>query len=86
MADMKLTEKTLEAFNFVKEHGGRVSTKDIQAGLGLEKIASVTGRVTSLCNKKLAVREYEEDSEGNRICYVVLTDDGMEYTQAADAE
>jgi Mn-dependent DtxR family transcriptional regulator len=78
----KLTEKTLEAFNFIKEKGGRVSTKDIQAGLNLEKIASVTGRVSSLCNKKLAVREYEEDSEGNRVCFVVLTDEGMAYNHA----
>ena len=84
METIKLTEKTLEAFNFIKEKGGRVSTKDIQAGLGLEKIASVTGRVTSLCNKGLAVREYEEDSEGNKVCFVVLTDEGMEYTSDAE--
>ncbi|MBQ4060557.1 MAG: hypothetical protein IJD46_00885 [Bacilli bacterium] len=85
MADtMKLTEKTLEAFNYIKSNGGRVSTKDIQAGLGLEKIASVTGRVTSLCNKGLAVREAEVDSEGNKTTFVVLTDEGMAYSQDAE--
>ena len=44
---MKLTEKTMEAFNYIKNHGGTCKTSEILEGLGLEKIASVTGRITA---------------------------------------
>ena len=44
---MVLKEKTQEAFDFIKNHGGSCTTAEIMNGLGLEKIASVTGRVKS---------------------------------------
>ena len=32
---MVLKEKTQEAFDYIKNHGGRCKTSEIQAGLGL---------------------------------------------------
>lgn len=77
---MVLKEKTQEAFDFIKNHGGRCKTSDIQAGLGLEKIASVTGRVNSLVKNGLATTEDGGKTEdGKKITYVVLTDAGLNY-------
>lgn len=77
---MVLKEKTQECFDFVKNHGGRCSTREIMEGLGLEKIASVTGRVNSLVKNDLATTEDGGKTEdGKKITYVVLTDAGLNY-------
>lgn len=82
---MKLTEKTLEAFNYIKENGGRVSTIELQSALGCEKIASVTGRVNSLVKKELAVRDKVKEGE-TEITYVVLTEAGKAFVPSDDEE
>ena len=82
---MVLKEKTQEAFDYIKNHGGRCKTSEIQAGLGLEKIASVTGRVNSLVKNGLAVTEDGGKTEdGKKITYVQLTDAGMNFVQDAE--
>lgn len=84
---MKLTEKTLEAFNYIKNHGGTCKTSEIMEGLGLDKIASVTGRINSLVKKGLAVTEDGGRTEDNhKITIVTLTDDGMNFVPSDDDE
>ena len=84
---MKLKEKTQECFDFIKSHGGRCKTSEIQAGLGLEKIASVTGRVNSLVKNGLATTEDGGKTEdGKKITFVQLTDAGMNYVPSDDEE
>lgn len=88
MEKINLTEKTLEALNYIRENGGRVSTAELMVGLGCEKIASVTGRVNSLVNKEMATREYEtitdENGKDKKICYVNLTEKGQNFTPDAE--
>lgn len=82
---MVLKEKTQEAFDYIKNHGGRCKTSDIQAGLGLEKIASVTGRVNSLVKNGLAVTEDGGKTEdGKKITYVQLTDAGLNFVPSEE--
>lgn len=84
---MKLTEKTLEAFDYIKNHGGSCKTSEIMEGLGLEKIASVTGRVNSLVKKGLAVTEDGGKTEDNhKITIVTLTEEGMNFVPSDDDE
>lgn len=84
---MVLKEKTQECLDFVKNHGGRCTTAEIQEGLGLEKIASVTGRVNSLVKNELATREDGGKTEdGKKITYVVLTEAGMNFVPSEDEE
>lgn len=83
---MALKEKTLEAFEFIKDNGGRVSTADIAEGLGIA-VSSVTGRVNSLVKNGLAVREkVEVEGSDKPVTYVQLTDEGMAYDPAEDVE
>lgn len=82
---MVLKEKTQEAFDYIKNHGGRCKTSDIQAGLGLEKIASVTGRVNSLVKNGLAVTEDGGKTEdGKKITFVQLTDAGLNFVPSEE--
>lgn len=84
---MKLTEKTLEAFNYIKNHGGSCKTSEIMEGLGLEKIASVTGRINSLVKKGLVVTEDGGRTDDNhKITIVTLTDEGMAFVPSEDDE
>ena len=82
---MVLTEKTQEAFDFIKNHGGKCTTAEIQAGLGLEKIASVTGRINSLVKNNLAVREDGGKTEdGKKITIVSLTEAGLNFVPSEE--
>ena len=84
---MKLTEKTQETLDYIKNHGGSCKTSEILEGLGLEKIASVTGRVNSLVKKGLATREDAGKTEdGKKITIVSLTEDGMNFVPSEDDE
>ena len=84
---MVLKEKTQEAFDFIKNHGGECKTSDIMEGLGLEKIASVTGRVNSLVKNGLAVTEDGGKTEdGKKITIVKLTEAGYNYVPSDDEE
>ncbi len=75
----QLKEKTQECFDFIKANGGRVTTTEIMEGLGLEKIASVTGRVNALVKAGFAVREKVDEGGEKPVTYVQLTDEGMAY-------
>ena len=82
-----LTEKTLEAWSFIKNHGGSCKTSEIMEGLGLEKIASVTGRVNSLVKKGFATTEDGGRTEDNhKITIVTLTAEGMNFVPGEDEE
>lgn len=82
-----LKEKTYEAFCFIKNHGGSCKTSEIMEGLGLEKIASVTGRVNALVKKGLVVTEDGGKTEdGKKITIVTLTEEGQNWVQPEDAE
>ena len=84
---MKLTEKSLNVFNFVKENGGRVSIDAICEGLGLAA-RSINANVTDLTKKGLVIRDKVagEGEDAKDITYVVLTDDGAAFVPATDAE
>lgn len=81
---MALKEKTLEAFNAIKDNGGRISTDELAEVLSVAK-NSVTGRVNSLVKNELAVREKVEDGD-KTITFVQLTDAGMAYDPSADED
>ncbi len=84
---MRLKEKTQEAFDFIKNHGGSCTTAEIKDGLGLEKIASVTGRVNSLVKNELATTEDGGKTEdGKKITIVTLTEKGQNYVPSDDEE
>ena len=87
MENIKLTEKSLEVFNYVKENGGRVSVEELAAGLG-RTARSVNANVTDLCSEKkgLAMREKvtPEGEDAKPITYVVLTEAGQAFVPAAE--
>ena len=84
---MVLKEKTQECLDFIKSHGGSCTTAEIQEGLGLEKIASVTGRVNSLVKNELAVRKDGGKTEdGKKITIVELTETGLNFVPSEDDE
>ena len=85
---MKLTEKSLNVFNFVKENGGRVTIDAICEALGLAA-RSINANVTDLTKKGLVIRDKVAAGEGEDakdITYVVLTDDGAAFVPGTDAE
>ena len=84
---MKLTEKSLSVFNYVKENGGRVTIEAICEGLDrLPK--SINANVTDLAKKGLVIRDKVagEGEDAKDITFVVLTDDGAAFVPGTDAE
>ena len=83
---MKLTEKSAEVLNYVKSNGGKVSIPELAEALGRSE-RSVGANVTDLTKKELTAREKVEIEGAEKpITYVVLTDAGMEWVPAEDAE
>lgn len=84
---MKLTEKSMEVLNYVRENGGRVSIEELAAGLNRTP-RSVNANVTDLCSEKkgLAIREKVagEGEDAKPITYVVLTEAGKEFVPTED--
>ena len=85
---MKLTEKSMEIFNLVKNGGGRVSIDELCEVTGRTP-RSVSANVTDLCNKELACRdkvpvEGGEGEDAKSVTYVVLTDEGMSFVPSED--
>ena len=82
---MKLTVKSNEVFQYVKENGGKVSITELAAALNRTE-KSVGANVTDLTKKGVAVREKvaAEEEGAKDITYVVLT--GVEPDEATDAE
>ena len=87
MENIKLTETSLEVFNYIKDNGGRVSVEELAAGLNRTP-RSVNANVTDLCSEKkgLAMREKVagEGEDAKPITYVVLTEAGMAYVPSQD--
>lgn len=76
---MKLTEKSLEVFNYVKDNGGKVSIPEIATALGRSE-RSIGANVTDLTKKEIAVREkVEVEGAEKPITYVVLTEMGKTF-------
>lgn len=69
---MKLTEKSSEVFNYVKQNG-RVSIEELVEAIG-RPARSINANVTDLTKKGLCVREKEAGEEKD-ITYVVVTPD-----------
>lgn len=82
---MKLTEKSMEVFNYVKENGGRVSVEELANGLG-RTARSVNANVTDLAKKELAIRDKVkgEGEDAKDITFVVLTDAGLAFVPSED--
>ena len=87
MDNIKLTEKSLEVFNYIKENGGRVSVEELATGLNRTP-RSVNANVTDLCSEKkgLAMRDKVagEGEDAKPITYVVLTEAGMAFVPTQD--
>lgn len=76
---MKLTEKSQEVFDYVKENGGHVAISELAAATGRTE-RSVGANVTDLTKKGLAVRvKVEAEGEEKPITYVDLTDEGKNF-------
>ena len=58
---MKLTEKSLEVFSYVKENGGRVPIDELCEATG-RAARSIGANVTDLCKKGLAARASSRSS------------------------
>lgn len=83
---MKLTEKSSEVLNYVKDNGGKVSIPELVEALG-RNARSVGANVTDLTKKELAQREkVEVEGEDKPITYVVLTEAGMTFVPTEDDE
>ena len=84
---MKLTEKSMEVFNYVKENGGRVSIEELAAATGRTP-RSISANVTDLCSEKkgLCVREKVkgEGEDAKEMTYVVLTEAGVNFVPDAE--
>lgn len=82
---MKLTEKSSEVFNYIKDNGGRVSIDELVEALGRAP-RSINANVTDLKNKELVVREKEagEGEDAKEITYAVLTEAGKEFVPSED--
>lgn len=83
---MKLTEKSMEVLNYVRENGGRVSVEELAAGLGRPP-RSVNANITDLCSEKkgLAVREkVAVEGADKPVTYVVLTEAGQSFVPSED--
>lgn len=82
---MKLTEKSMEVFSYVKENGGKVSINELVEATG-RAARSINANVTDLCKKALAerVKEAGEGEDAKEITYVVLTDEGKDFVPSED--
>lgn len=81
MEAIKLTEKSMEVLNYVKNAGGKVTIDEMVEALGRNS-RSIGANVTDLTKKSLAVREKVAGEDGKDVTYVVLTADGKAFTPA----
>ena len=83
---MKLTEKSTEVFNYVKENGGRVSIDEMVNALGRNS-RSIGANVTDLQKKDLCAREkVKGEGDAKDVVFVVLTEAGQTFDPAAAEE
>ena len=84
---MKLTEKSAQVFDYIKNNGGKVSIDELATAL--ERTSrSISANVTDLTKKGLVVREKVagEGEDAKDITYAVLTPAGAELVPTEDAE
>ena len=82
----KLTEKSYEVFDYIKNAGGKVSVPELAEALGRTE-RSVGANVTDLTKKGLAAREkVEVEGADKPITYVVLTEEGKVFVPSEDDE
>ena len=82
----KLTEKSMEVFEYVKNAGGKVSIPELAEALGRSE-RSIGANVTDLTKKEIAAREkVEVEGAEKPVTYVVLTEEGMNWAPSVDAE
>ena len=79
-----MTPNSRRVLDFFKQAGVGVkfTTKDVQEALNLEKAGSVTGSVTGLVKKELAVREKETrevDGKQKEVSVFYLTEKGAAF-------
>lgn len=81
---MKLTEKSNEVFEYVKNNGGKVSIPELAQALDRTE-RSVGANVTDLTKKGLAVRDkVEVEGADKPVTYVVLTEAGATFVPSDD--
>lgn len=82
---MKLTEKSNEVFQYVKNNGGKIAIEELCTELG-RAARSINANVTDLKTKGLVVREKEpaKTEDGKEITYVVLTEAGSVFVPSED--
>jgi predicted transcriptional regulator len=84
---MKLTEKSAQVFDYIKNNGGKVSIDELATAL--ERTSrSISANVTDLTKKGLVAREKVagEGEDAKDITYAVLTPAGAEFVPTEDAE
>lgn len=81
---MKLTVKSQEIFDMVKNGGGRVTVDALAEATG-RTTRSVGANINDLCNKGLAAREkVAVEGQDKEVTYVVLTDEGKTFVPSAE--
>lgn len=81
---MKLTEKSNEVFEYLKNNGGKVSIEELANATG-RSARSVGANVLDLTKKGLVVREKEEVEGAEKpVAYAILTDAGKTFVPSDD--
>lgn len=82
----KLTDKSMEVFEYVKNAGGKVSVPELAQALGRNE-RSIGANLTDLKKKGFGEREkVEVEGEEKAVTYFVLNDEGKAWAPTADAE
>lgn len=82
----KLTEKSAEVFEYVKNAGGKVSVPELAQALGRSE-RSIGANLTDLKKKGFGEREkVEVEGEEKAVTYFVLNDEGKAWVPTPDVE
>lgn len=80
----KLTEKSMEVFEYVRDAGGRVSLPELKNALGRTE-RSIGANLTDLKKKGFGEREkVEVEGEEKPITYFVLNDEGKAWVPSEE--
>ena len=82
----KLTDKSFEVFDYIKNAGGKCSLPELVNALGRTD-RSIGANLTDLKKKGFGEREkVEVEGEEKPVTYFVLNDEGMVWAPSEDAE
>lgn len=82
----KLTEKSYEVFDYIKNAGGKVSLPELVNALGRTD-RSIGANLTDLKKKGFGEREkVEVEGEEKPVTYFALNEEGMAWKPTEDAE